>query len=124
MSVVTCVDRLVSPGTATLGRVVAEGSGIKKKKKKKKKIELMKFSFKPVRANCVQGFQGPFGDSQGTDVVPHFFFFFQMCNRLPEMVKNGDAGIFPVYYSLNTKLNVITGEDGSQIPRLADQVSP
>ena len=25
MSVVTCVDRLVSPGTATLGRVVAEG---------------------------------------------------------------------------------------------------
>ena len=24
MSVVTCVDRLVSPGTATLGRVVAE----------------------------------------------------------------------------------------------------
>ena len=28
MSVVTCVDRLVSPGTATLGRVVAEGNGL------------------------------------------------------------------------------------------------
>ena len=24
-----------------------------------------------------------------------------MCNRLPEIYKNGDAGIFPVYYSLN-----------------------
>ena len=24
-----------------------------------------------------------------------------MCNRLAEMMKNGDAGIFPVYYSLN-----------------------
>ena len=22
-----------------------------------------------------------------------------MCNRLPEMMKNGDAGIFPVYYN-------------------------
>ena len=25
-----------------------------------------------------------------------------MCNRLPEINKNGDAGIFPVYYSLKT----------------------
>ena len=24
-----------------------------------------------------------------------------MCNRSPEMMKNEDAGIFPVYYSLN-----------------------
>ena len=23
-----------------------------------------------------------------------------MCNRLPEIMKDGDAGIFPVYYSL------------------------
>ena len=23
-----------------------------------------------------------------------------MCNRSPEMMKNGDAGIFPVYYNL------------------------
>ena len=28
------------------------------------------------------------------------FFCFQMCNRLPEIMKNGEAGIFPVYYSL------------------------
>ena len=27
-----------------------------------------------------------------------------MCNRLPETNKNGDAGIFPVYYSLNHSL--------------------
>ena len=27
-----------------------------------------------------------------------------MCNRLPEINKNGDAGIFPVYYSLKTAL--------------------
>ena len=26
-----------------------------------------------------------------------------MCNRLPEIYKNGDAGIFPVYYSLKEK---------------------
>ena len=39
----------------------------------------------------------------GTDVVPHFFFFFQMCNRLPELIKNVDAGIFSVYYSLKAK---------------------
>ena len=38
--------------------------------------------------------------SIGTDVVPHIIFCFQMCNRLPEVMKNGDAGIFPVYYSL------------------------
>ena len=37
--------------------------------------------------------------SIGTDVVPHIFFCFQMCNRLHEIMKNGDAGIFPVYYS-------------------------
>ena len=29
-----------------------------------------------------------------------------MCNRLPEINKNGDAGIFPVYYSL--KLTIVT----------------
>ena len=28
-----------------------------------------------------------------------------MCNRLPEINKNGDAGIFPVYYSLKTALS-------------------
>ena len=29
-----------------------------------------------------------------------YIFCFQMCNRLPELMKNEDAGIFPVYYSL------------------------
>ena len=32
-----------------------------------------------------------------------FCFCFQMCNRLPEIYKNGDAGIFPVYYSLKCR---------------------
>ena len=27
-----------------------------------------------------------------------------MCNGLPEIMKNGDAGIFPVYYSLKKKI--------------------
>ena len=31
-----------------------------------------------------------------------------MCNRLPEINKNGDAGIFPVYYSLKT-LKMLSG---------------
>ena len=31
--------------------------------------------------------------SIGTDVVPHVYFCFQiMCNRLPELMKNGDCG--------------------------------
>ena len=30
-----------------------------------------------------------------------------MCNRLPEIKKNGDAGIFPVYYSLKLMYIVI-----------------
>ena len=30
-----------------------------------------------------------------------------MCNRLPEIKKNGDAGIFPVYYSLKVAVNTI-----------------
>ena len=36
----------------------------------------------------------------GTDVVSRIYFLFQMCNRLPELMENSDAGIFPVYYSL------------------------
>ena len=30
-----------------------------------------------------------------------------MCNRLPEIMKNGDAGIFPVYYSLNVLIESV-----------------
>ena len=32
-----------------------------------------------------------------------------MCNRLPEINKNGDAGIFPVYYSLKAVVNTVGG---------------
>ena len=61
----------------------------------------MKLSFKPVRASLAEGFQGPYGGSQLTLTLYRIYFFcFQMYNRLPEMMKNGDAGIFPVYYSL------------------------
>ena len=56
----------------------------------------MKLSFKPVRASRAAGFQGPCGGSQ----LVLTLYCFQMYNRLPEMMKNGDVGIFPVYYSL------------------------
>ena len=43
----------------------------------------------------------PYGGSQLVLTLYRIFCFcFQMCNRLPEIKKNGDAGIFPVYYSL------------------------
>ena len=64
----------------------------------------MKLSFKPVRTSHAEGVSGALWRlSIGTDVVPHIYIYiyFQMCNRLPEMMKNGNAGIFPVYYSLN-----------------------
>ena len=65
----------------------------------------MKLSFKPVRASRAAGFQGPYGGSQLVLTLYRMYFFcFQMCNRLPEMMNNGDAGIFPVYYSLNSRL--------------------
>ena len=64
----------------------------------------MKLSLKPVRASRARGFRGLLEAlwrlSIGTDVVPHIVFCFHMCNHLPEIMKNGDAGIFPVYYSL------------------------
>ena len=68
----------------------------------RRSVELMKLSFKPVRGSRAAGFQGPYGGSQLVLTLYRMYFFcFQMCNRLPEMMKNGDAGIFPVYYSLN-----------------------
>ena len=59
----------------------------------------MKLSLKPVRASRVAGFQGPYGGSQLVLTLYRMHFFcFQMCNRLlPEMMKNGDARIFPVF---------------------------
>ena len=67
----------------------------------RRSVELMNLSFKPVRASRVQGFQGPYGGSQLVLTLYRIYIFcFQTCNRLPELMKNGDAGIFPVYYSL------------------------
>ena len=67
----------------------------------------MKLSLKSVRASRAAGFQGPYGGSQSVLTLYRVDFFrFQMCNRLPEMMKSGDAGIFPVYYSL--KHNLLT----------------
>ena len=72
----------------------------------RRSVELMKLSLKPVRASRAEGFQGPYGGSQLVLTLYRMYFFcFQMCNRLPEMMKNGDAGIFPVYYSLKTAAN-------------------
>ena len=34
-----------------------------------------------------------------------------MCNRLPEIKKNGDAGIFPVYYSLKHNIGLCAPAD-------------
>ena len=65
----------------------------------------MKLSLKPVRASRTEGFQGPYGGSQLVLTLYRIYIFcFQMCNRLPEIMKNGDAGIFPVHYSLNEKM--------------------
>ena len=61
----------------------------------------MELSLKPVRASRAEGFQGPYGGSQLVLMLYRIYIFcFQMFNRLPEIMKNGDAGIFPVYYSL------------------------
>ena len=37
-----------------------------------------------------------------------------MCNRLlPEMMKNGDAGIFPVYFSLKIDIELVVDFSGN-----------
>ena len=69
----------------------------------RRSVELMKLSLKPFRASRAPAFQGHYGGSQLVLTLYRMHFFcFQMCraNRLPEMMKNGDAGIFHVYYSL------------------------
>ena len=67
----------------------------------RRSVELMELRFKPVRASRGQGFQGSYGGSQLVLTLYRIHFFgSQMCNRLPKLMKNGDAGIFPVYYSL------------------------
>ena len=67
----------------------------------RRSVELMKLSLESVRASRAEGFQGPNGGSQLVLTFNRIYIFcFQMCNnRLPEMMKNGGAGIFPVYYT-------------------------
>ena len=70
----------------------------------RRSVELMKLSFKSVRASRAAGFQGLYGGSQLVLTLYRMYIFcFQMCNRLAEMMENGDAGIFPVYYSLKNR---------------------
>ena len=74
----------------------------------------MKLSLKQVRASRAPGFQGHYGGSQLVLTLYRMHFFcFQMCNRLPEMMKNGDAGIFHVYYSLKSSYTVKNGKRGA-----------
>ena len=79
----------------------------------------MKLSLKPVRTSCARGFRGLLEAlwrlSIGTDVVQHIVFCFHVCNRLPEIMKNGDAGIFPVYYSLKVRVSEIREYMAQQI---------
>ena len=73
-------------------------------------VELIDLPFKPVRASRVLGFQGPYGGFPLVLTLYRIYiFFFQMCNRLPGLMKSGDAGIFPVYYSLKTDIFMKAG---------------
>ena len=59
----------------------------------RRSVELMKLSLKPVRASRAEGFQRPYGGSQLVLTLYRIYIFcFQMCNRLPEIMKNGDVG--------------------------------
>ena len=71
----------------------------------RRSVEFMNLSFKPA---AWQGFQGPYGGSQLVVTLYRIYFLgFQMCKRLPELMKNGDAGIFPVYYSLKLRIEYL-----------------
>ena len=64
-------------------------------------------------------------EALNSDVVPHVFLFcFRMCNRLPEMLKNGDAGIFPVYYSLKGVLSSELIRTANKCERLPAKNTP
>ena len=61
----------------------------------RRSVELIKLSFKTVRASRAEGFHGPYGGSQLVLRLYRIYFFcFQMCNRLPEIMKNGMRGYF------------------------------
>ena len=84
----------------------------------RRSVELIDLPFKPVRASRVLGFQGPYGGYQLVLTLYRIYIFcFQMCNRLPELMKSGDAGIFPVYYSLKPMIPGIMTRLGVKSPR-------
>ena len=69
----------------------------------RRSVELRNLPFKPCpRAPRAEVSGAVWRLPIGTDdVVPHIHFCFQMCNRLLALLKSGDTGIFPLYYSLN-----------------------
>ena len=67
-------------------------------------VELRNLPSSLVRASRGQGFQWPYGGSQLVLTLYRMYIFcFHICNRLVEIMKSGDAGIFPVYYSLKAR---------------------
>ena len=85
----------------------------------RRSVVLMNLFFKPVRASRVKGFQGPYGDSQLVLTLYRIYFFcFQMRNCLPESMKNGDAEIFPVYYSLNFQIESVQKICRQNLPKI------
>ena len=68
----------------------------------RRSVELRDLPFKPCPRKPRAGVSGALWRLPiATDVVPLIFFCFQMYNRLHELMQDGDAGIFLVYYSLN-----------------------
>ena len=90
-------NRRVLPCTST--RTHLEG---------RRSVELIDLPLKPVRASRVLGFQGPYGGYQLVLTLYRIYFFVFKCVTvyLTELMKIGDAGIFPVYYSLKNKYQV------------------
>ena len=67
----------------------------------RRSVKLIDLPLNPVRASRVLGFQGSYGGYQLVLTLYRIYIYcFQMCNRSPELMKSGDAGIFPAYYSL------------------------
>ena len=85
----------------------------------RRSVELRNFPFQPFLREPRGGISGalwrlPFG----TDVTPHIIVYFQICNRLLELMKKGDAKIFSLYYSLIKGSLSLCGRPGSsEVPR-------
>ena len=82
----------------------------------RRSVELRNLPFKPCPRKTRAGVSGALWRlPTGTDVVPHIYFCFQMCNRLHELMKNGYAGIFPVYYNLNVWASSLPARPGIRL---------